>query len=125
MLLDSECTEASFSPNSTYSLCSQLGQVPRFPDLAIFVSIHNDNNDDTTDYFTPCACAWGKNERACTKRMYTGKNLKKHKEVDLTYSGRSRGGSMESPFGLDLVLGNIDARQNGTLLPGSCFCGSP
>ena len=20
---------------------------------------NNDNNDDTTDYFTPCACAWG------------------------------------------------------------------
>ena len=27
-----------FSPNSTYSLCLQLAQVPRSPDLAIFVS---------------------------------------------------------------------------------------
>ena len=33
------CTKASFSPNSTYSLYLQLGQVPKFPDWAIFVSM--------------------------------------------------------------------------------------
>ena len=39
MPLDSKHTEASFSPNSTYSLCLQLTQMPRSPDVAIFVSI--------------------------------------------------------------------------------------
>ena len=39
MPLDSERTEASFLPNSTYLLCLQLSQVPRSPDLAIFVSM--------------------------------------------------------------------------------------
>ena len=38
MPLNSEHTEASFSPNSTYLFCSQLAQVPRSADLAIFVS---------------------------------------------------------------------------------------
>ena len=38
MPLDSEQTEASFSPNLTYSLRLQLAQVPRPSDLAIFVS---------------------------------------------------------------------------------------
>ena len=35
--LDSKRTEASFSPNLTDLLCLQLAQVPRSPDLVIFV----------------------------------------------------------------------------------------
>ena len=38
MSLNSEHTEASFSPNSTYLLCLQYGQVPIRPDLVIVVS---------------------------------------------------------------------------------------
>ena len=39
MPLDSKYTESSFSPNLTDLLCLQLVQVPRPPDLAIFVSM--------------------------------------------------------------------------------------
>ena len=35
---DSKHTEASFSPNSTDLLLLQLAQMPRSPDLAVFVS---------------------------------------------------------------------------------------
>ena len=50
-----------FSPNSTDSLCLLVAQVPRPPDMAIFLLNDNNdnNNDDTTDYFTPIAHARG------------------------------------------------------------------
>ena len=51
MPLDSKHTEANFLTNLTDSL---LIQVPRLPDFYVY-----DDNDDTTDYFTPCACMWG------------------------------------------------------------------
>ena len=73
---DSKHNEASFSTISTDILYLRVAQMPRSPDPAIFVLTtdttdhftpcacargNNDNNDDdTTDYFTPCACARGK-----------------------------------------------------------------
>ena len=63
MPFDSECTEASFLLNLTYLLCLQLVQVPRSPDLAICVHDDDNNDDDMTDYFTPCPCVQGKNFR--------------------------------------------------------------
>ena len=48
-LYHSKCTEASFSPTSTDSLYLQVAQVPRSPDLVIFVDDNdNDNDNDTT-----------------------------------------------------------------------------
>ena len=38
MPLNSEHAEANFSPNSTYSLCLQLAQVSRSPDLVNLVN---------------------------------------------------------------------------------------
>ena len=45
----SKLTEVSFSPNSTDLMHLQLAQMPRSSDFCV----HNDNNNDTTDYFTP------------------------------------------------------------------------
>ena len=39
MPLNSEHIEASFSPNLTYSMSLQLAQVPRSPEMGIFVSM--------------------------------------------------------------------------------------
>ena len=62
MLLDSEHTEASFSPNSTYSLCVQLAQVRTSPDLAIFLCPRQRQRQRRHDRsFYPCACARGNN----------------------------------------------------------------
>ena len=65
MSLDSRHAEARFSPNATDSLNILVAQVPRPRDMAIFVLTTTittttlNDNDDTTDYFTPCACAQG------------------------------------------------------------------
>jgi hypothetical protein len=40
-------------------LCLRIAQMPRSPDLAIFVV--TDRQSDRTDCFTPCACARGNN----------------------------------------------------------------
>ena len=48
MPLDSEHTEASFSPKLTYSLYLQFGQVPKSPDLVIFVSMTMTTTTTTT-----------------------------------------------------------------------------
>ena len=53
---DLKHNEASFLTISTDMLCLRVAQMPRSPDPAIFVL-----TTDTTDYFTPCACARGKN----------------------------------------------------------------
>ena len=73
---DSKHNEASFSTISTDILYLRVAQMPRSPDPAIFVlttdttdhftpcaCARDNNNDDTTDYFTPCACARGNNIR--------------------------------------------------------------
>ena len=39
-----------------FDSCLQLSQVPRSPDFDDFCV--NNNDDNTTDYFTPCACVW-------------------------------------------------------------------
>ena len=52
---DSKHNEASFSTISTDILYLRVAQMPRSPDSAIFVL-----TTDTTDHFTPCACARGK-----------------------------------------------------------------
>ena len=75
---DSKHNEARFSTISTDKLYLRVAQIPRSPDLAIFVLTtdktdyltpcacargnNDNNNDDTTDYFTPCACARGNKE---------------------------------------------------------------
>ena len=53
---DSKHNEASFSTISTDILYLRVAQMPRSPDPAIFVL-----TTDTTDHFTPCACARGNN----------------------------------------------------------------
>ena len=55
---DSKHNEARPSTISTDMLYLRVAQMPRSPDLAIFVLM---TTTDETDYFTPCACAWGKN----------------------------------------------------------------
>ena len=50
--LKSEHTEASFSPNLTYSY--QISRLGSF-------CVHDDDNNEMTDYFTPCTCAQGNN----------------------------------------------------------------
>ena len=65
MLLNSKHPETSFSPTSTESLYLQVAQMPRSQDLVIFVDDNDNNNNDTSDYFTPCACAQG-NYVGCT-----------------------------------------------------------
>ena len=51
---------ASFSTIPTDSLCLRVTQMPRSPDLAIFVLTTDDRQTDKTDCFTPyCACARG------------------------------------------------------------------
>ena len=35
----------------------RLTQMPRCPDLSIFVLADDDRQTDTTDYITPCECA--------------------------------------------------------------------
>ena len=64
---DSKHNEASFSTISTDMLYLQVAQTPRSPDLAIFVLTDDDRRrqttTDKTDYFTPCACARGKNNQ--------------------------------------------------------------
>ena len=48
-----------FSPNSLDLLCLQVAQVPRSQNN---ICVHHDiNDDDTTDYFTPCICTQGNN----------------------------------------------------------------
>ena len=51
---DSKHTEVSFSATLTDTLYLRVTQMPRSPDLAIFVL-----TTDKTDYITPCACARG------------------------------------------------------------------
>ena len=51
---DLKHNEASFSTISTDILYLRVAQMPRSPDPAIFVL-----TTDTTDHFTPCACARG------------------------------------------------------------------
>ena len=46
-------------------LLLQLAQMPRSPDLANFC-VHDDDNNDTTDYFIPCTCMQGKKDKTCT-----------------------------------------------------------
>ena len=41
----------------------------------------NDNNDDTTDYFTSCACAWGNYQKSC-KRVYPDMCLTSHSHLE-------------------------------------------
>ena len=41
--------------------------MPTSRDKAIFFA-HDDNNNDTTDYFTPCACARGNNYYGITNK---------------------------------------------------------
>ena len=58
------------SLNLTDSLHSQLPQVPRCPDLAIFVSTTTITMTaimmmTETDCFTPCACTWCNNRLFC------------------------------------------------------------
>ena len=54
--LNSKHTEASFCPTrQIYYAYSLL----RFLDLQIYVDNNTDNDNDTTDYFTPYACVWG------------------------------------------------------------------
>ena len=65
MLRNSKCTETSFSPISTDSLCLQHTQMPRFRDLVIFMptmttTTARTTTDIQTDYFKPCACVRGK-----------------------------------------------------------------
>ena len=69
--LDSKHTEVNFSPNSTDLLCLQHIQVPRSLDLVVFVSIRTTttcDNNDRTDYFTPCVCVQGNHTH--TKNHY-------------------------------------------------------
>ena len=54
---DSKHTEAGFSAILTDTLYLRVAQMPRSPDLAIFVLTDNDDSD----YITPCACARGNN----------------------------------------------------------------
>ena len=56
----SKRTERSFSQIFTDSLYLQHVQTPRSRDLAIFMPMTT-TTDGQTDYFTPCACARGKN----------------------------------------------------------------
>ena len=51
-------TEANFSTILTDMLYLRVTQMPRSPDLAIFMLM-----TDNTDYFTPCACVRG-NDRS-------------------------------------------------------------
>ena len=52
--------QASFSPNSTDWLRLQLTQVPRYPDLTIFVStITMTTTTKKMIAFTPCTCTQG------------------------------------------------------------------
>ena len=75
MPLDSKHTETSFSPNSADSLHLQLTQVPRSPDLVIFLY----NNG--TDYFTPCACTQDTNSMCEIVPLYN-KYVNLKNEVD-------------------------------------------
>ena len=59
MPLNSEHTEASFSPTSTDSLYLWINQVPRCQDLAILVVTTDRQTDKPTTY--PCACMWSNN----------------------------------------------------------------
>ena len=79
-------TYALFSllPVLTDLLLLQLAQVPRYPDLVIFC-VHDNNNDNdnnTTNYFTPCTFAWGK---------YILTKLVSHCYTYRIYSNSSRG----------------------------------
>ena len=59
MSLDSKHAEACFSPSATDSLYLLVAQVPR-PSRFMYGDFcaHDDNDDNsTTDYFTPCTCA--------------------------------------------------------------------
>ena len=58
---DSKHNEASFSTISTDTLYLRVAQMPRSPDPAIFVL-----TTDTTDHFTPCACARGNKQTTVT-----------------------------------------------------------
>ena len=60
---DSKHNEASFSTISTGKLYLRFAQMPRSPDLAIFVLTTDDRRQttDKTDHITPCACARGNN----------------------------------------------------------------
>lgn len=58
MPLNSKYSEVSFSPNSTdlflrVAKCLDV-QIRRF-----FFIDNNNNSNDRTDYFIPCACTWG------------------------------------------------------------------
>ena len=56
MSLDLKHTEASSTPNSIDSRCLLVdAYISRYGDFCAL------NDDDTTDYYTPCACARGKN----------------------------------------------------------------
>ena len=59
MPLDSKHLEANFPPTSTDLLYFRVAEVPKFQDLAIFFV---DNDNDMTNYFTPCAWARGNNQ---------------------------------------------------------------
>ena len=57
--LDLKHSETSFSPNLTDLLCLRAAKVPRCRELAILFVDNDDNDNDRTDYCTPCACARG------------------------------------------------------------------
>ena len=67
---DSKHNEASFSTISTGKLYLRFAQMPRSPDLAIFV-LTTDDRRQTTDHITPCACARGNyNDMMRAARLY-------------------------------------------------------
>ena len=61
-LNDSKHTEASFSTILTDTLYLRVAQMPRSPDLAIFVL----TTDNDRLFITPCACARGNKKCACS-----------------------------------------------------------
>ena len=58
MSIDLTDTEASFSPNSIVLTSCLDVYISRYGDFCAHDD-NDDNNNDTTDYFTPCACARG------------------------------------------------------------------
>ncbi len=57
MSLDLKHTEASFLPSPIDLLYLRVAEMPRCPDLAIFVRTTDDRRQTQTDYFTPAAHA--------------------------------------------------------------------
>ena len=63
-------TEASFLPNLIDLLCLRVTQVPRFPDLAIFVLTTDDDRYNQLLYPLLRMCMWGNYARFCSLYYY-------------------------------------------------------